>query len=333
MQPGPGARPGYPQCLPALSAIRLPALPSLAFMPHAFCPMPHAPCLMPHAPCFTLHAPCSLIPQVSTPVPRPSVSPSTCQTSNIRPETSHFNERGGVHGSGSVNTESRFRFIMLPDPSLHLMDPIISVYAELLSNIGQITIAVVLASPCNPDTTIELSQDRETLLIAHHAQRIVARLPAALDPAAVLPRPLPPTKDLVFRLGISRERHCSRRNGPEWDDQGIWPASSLTPDTRIACRACKSQLLQGSVTRWKDLPSDHWADMMDLWHCHKPNPDHGTGRDAVRGAEADAASNSLAPSPGVGFVHLNEIRIHESACVGLQVRWSFSSCPCFSISW
>jgi hypothetical protein len=23
---------------------------------------------------------------------------------------------------------------------------------------------------------------------------------------------------------------------------------------------------------WKDLPSGNWAEMMDFWHCHKPDP-------------------------------------------------------------
>lgn len=26
---------------------------------------------------------------------------------------------------------------------------------------------------------------------------------------------------------------------------------------------------------WKDLPSGNWAEMMDFWHCHKPDPEGG----------------------------------------------------------
>ena len=200
------------------------------------------------------------------------------------------------------------------------MDPIISVYAELLLNIRQLTISIALASPCDPDTTVELSPDREAIQIHHQAQRIVVALPARLAPHAVLPRPLPPTKDLCFRLKVVPERHCLHRNELDLADSGIWPASSLTPDTRVACRACQNLLLHSSVTTWKDLPSDNWADMMDLWHCHKPAPEHGTQRDAAHRAKGYDASNSLTLPPGGGLVHLDYVRVHRSDCVGLQVR-------------
>lgn len=203
------------------------------------------------------------------------------------------------------------------------MDPIISVYAELLLNICQLTISVSLASPCNQSTTVDLSQDRKAIVIEHQAQRIVAPLPAQLSRDAVLPPPLPRTKDLSFRIKGVRERERLEPKRLELDQDGIWPASSLTPDTRIGCRACKAILLQSSVSRWKDLPSDNWAEMMDLWHCHKPNTDDRRERDAHHLAKGYAASSSMAPSPGCGLVHLNYVRIHESACIGLQVRRLF----------
>lgn len=201
------------------------------------------------------------------------------------------------------------------------MDPIISVYAELLLNICQLTISVSLASPCNQTTTVDLSPDRKAIVIEHQAQRIVAPLPAQLSRDAVLPRPLPRTKDLSFRVTVVREPDGLQPSTLEPDEDGIWPASSLTPHTRIACRACKNLLLQRSVNLWKDLPSDNWAEMMDLWHCHKPNPeDDCRERDAIHHAKGYAASSSLAPSPACGLVHLNYVRIHKSACIGLQVR-------------
>lgn len=202
----------------------------------------------------------------------------------------------------------------------HQMDPIISVYAELLLNICQLTITVSLASPCNQTTTVDLSQDRKAIVIEHQAQRIVAPLPAQLSRDAVIPRPLPRTKDLSFRLKVVLGPDGLRPRTLEPDEDGIWPASSLTPHTRIACRACKNVLLQRSVNLWKDLPSDNWAEMMDLWHCHKPNTEDGRERDATHHAKGYAASSSLAPSPGCGLVHINYVWIHKSACIGLQVR-------------
>lgn len=200
------------------------------------------------------------------------------------------------------------------------MDPIISVYAELLLNICQLTISVSLASPCNQTTTVDLSQDRKAIVIAHQAQRIVAPLPAQLSRDVVLPRPLPRTKDLSFRVTVVDGADGLQPPRLEPDEDGIWPAASLTPDTRIGCRACKNVLLPRSIHQWKDLPSDNWAEMMDLWHCHKPHMEDGHERDATYHAKGYAASSSLAPSPGCGLVHLNYLRIHKSACIGLEVR-------------
>lgn len=200
------------------------------------------------------------------------------------------------------------------------MDPIICVYAELLLNICQLSISVSLASPCNQTTTVDLSQDRKAIVIEHQAQRIVASLPAQLSRDAVLPRPLPRTRDLSFRFQVGHGRDGWQSKRMELDEDGIWPAASLTPDTRIACRACESILLQSSVNLWKDLPSDNWAEMMDLWHCHKPNTENSHDGDGLDHAKGYAASSSLAPSPGCGLVHLNYLRVHESACVGLEVR-------------
>lgn len=203
------------------------------------------------------------------------------------------------------------------------MDPIIAIYAELLLNVRQLTISVTLASPCNQFTTVELSQDRKAIEIKHQAQRIVAPLPRQVSRGVVLPRPLPPTKDLCFRLKVVQEVDVLQPKRLELDEHGIWPAASLTPDTGIACRACKSILLQCSVKTWKDLPSDNWAEMMDLWHCHKPNTEDPRQRDALHLTKGYAASNSLALSPGCGLVHLNYVRIRESDCIGLQVRPTF----------
>lgn len=200
------------------------------------------------------------------------------------------------------------------------MDPIISVYAELLLNICQLTISVSLASPCNQTTTADLSPDRKAIVIEHQAQRIVAPLPAQLSRDAVLPRPLPRTKDFSFRVQVVLGPDGLQPRTLEPDEEGIWPASSLTPHTRIACRACKNVLLQRPVHLWKDLPSDNWAEMMDLWHCHKPNTEASREREATHHAKGYAASSSLAPSPGCGLVHINYVRIHKSACIGLQVR-------------
>jgi len=41
------------------------------------------------------------------------------------------------------------------------------------------------------------------------------------------------------------------------------------------CIHCSTKILQSNrIKEWKDLPSENWADLMDFWHCHKPDVHH-----------------------------------------------------------
>lgn len=48
---------------------------------------------------------------------------------------------------------------------------------------------------------------------------------------------------------------------------GIWQAKDFRACSP-ACRLCGKEL---STKIWKDMPSEHWAELMDFWHCHKPD--------------------------------------------------------------
>ncbi|RAK78706.1 HECT-type E3 ubiquitin transferase [Aspergillus fijiensis CBS 313.89] len=59
-----------------------------------------------------------------------------------------------------------------------------------------------------------------------------------------------------------------------------WRAPDMRPGTRVRCRRCESVVLDQPARSaegwvWKDLPSGNWAEMMDFWHCHKPDPEGG----------------------------------------------------------
>ncbi|RAL10820.1 HECT-type E3 ubiquitin transferase [Aspergillus homomorphus CBS 101889] len=127
--------------------------------------------------------------------------------------------------------------------------------------------------------------------------------------------------------GSSRRREVSFRMIVDDDDGGSagaalldeelvggfvpWRAMDMRAGTRVRCRLCEVVVLDrpggfdrglGSGKRgeeegegikgwvWKDLPSGNWAEMMDFWHCHKPDPvdgrhghDDGDGNDDEEG--------------------------------------------------
>ena len=197
----------------------------------------------------------------------------------------------------------------------------IILYAELLLNIRQVTLFVTLPSTVDRDTTVGLSPDCRSILVTHQGTELVLELPCQVAPSAALNHPLLfKAKELSFRLQVAGNFDQSQTARSSSGSQDTpWPASSLTPETRISCRSCKKFLAKECIPRWKDLPSENWAEMMDFWHCHKPNTEEAQSDHIHSLTKGYAASNGLAPSPGVGLVDINHVILQESDCLGLQV--------------
>lgn len=192
----------------------------------------------------------------------------------------------------------------------------IVLYVELLSNIGQVTAFATLPTDSDLDTSAGLSPDGRSLSITHGGAKVGVRLPCKVleSPALRLPFAVG-VKELSLRLQVARDA----TQNSEGDEDVPWSASRLTSDSRIACRVCNQSFLGVSGPIWKDLPSENWAEMMDFWHCHKPNNEEDLGAQGQGLSKGYAASNQLAPSRGVGLVDICNIILVESDCSGIQV--------------
>ncbi|KAK8213420.1 hypothetical protein M8818_002719 [Zalaria obscura] len=94
----------------------------------------------------------------------------------------------------------------------------------------------------------------------------------------------------------------------------------LGAQAELICRSCRSVIVQrGSIIQWKDLPSEGWAEMMDFWHCHKPD-DHGQEGHyhASIGTKGYAAAGRLVAKPGVGFVDVLSFLLAETDCTEVK---------------
>ncbi|KAK9472524.1 HECT-like ubiquitin-conjugating enzyme-binding-domain-containing protein [Dipodascopsis tothii] len=88
------------------------------------------------------------------------------------------------------------------------------------------------------------------------------------------------------------------------------PAGALA-GRPLECAACGHELLAADARRALDLPSENWAEMMDFWHCHKP--DHGHGRPPARpGTLAPTADMCLVGVAHVSVVPPATIKMTES---------------------
>ncbi|EEH04717.1 predicted protein [Histoplasma capsulatum G186AR] len=237
-------------------------------------------------------------------------------------------------------------------------------YAELLPNIRQITLHVSLPassrlaqSSITSDTPGDLvrgnfslsllpSRDAVSLYSSHTVHTLP--LPACVSESAhtILSTKLTPNPpgaghgELLFRLPVDVEAGLPGASQPANGQPGHgsnevqvpWTAKDMCAESRVRCQRCKNTLFtpsdKGKVT-WKDLPSTDWAEMMDLWHCHKPDThadDHGDAavgtvlhtHDENETVKGYGASNQVVCTSGTVLIDVLSFVMAEGDCQGLQ---------------
>lgn len=207
------------------------------------------------------------------------------------------------------------------------MDPAdrILIYAELLSNLRQISVSCSLPTPSGDSTGNTLKENCQLLTVKHAGLEASVRLAAQVNPLYQV-APIWPlrTSCISWRLPLLPTT-LSPSARPPYEEHVIpWPASDVEPDSHIACRACNTAIVEaGLIKVWKDLPSENWAEMMEFWHCHKPN-DHGHDHDDDLTSKAYGASSRISAQPGIGFVDLSSFLLSESDISASAVSASLS---------
>ncbi|CAK4028225.1 Hypothetical predicted protein [Lecanosticta acicola] len=200
----------------------------------------------------------------------------------------------------------------------------IHLYAEHLMNIRSLSLQASLSTVSNKETRATLSADGSTLTLAHEGEVATIKLPISLPGGhndATLTIPAAPTKDLSFRVSLSEKPGTNGlpTSGTLEDTNVVpWTAPSLTPDTEIACRTCGATIVERSrVKVWKDLPSENWAEMMDFWHCHRPNVPHDDDHSLPR--KGYSADSRLALEPGVGMIDPVDFILTAADCSNVAI--------------
>ena len=199
----------------------------------------------------------------------------------------------------------------------------ILIYAELLSNIRQVSVGCSLQTESSSSTQAVVSPDGLSLSLRHHGVERSLQLPGRV----VAPERLPPAKrglkSLTWRLPIAPTTVVANAR-PAMEDQSVpWSARDLEPGAAVSCRACKAVLVEaGALGVWKDLPSENWAEMMEFWHCHKPH-DHHKHDDGSLAHKAYGANSRIAAQTGVGFVDLTSFLVSREDLGDSAVSISF----------
>ncbi|KAM5369885.1 hypothetical protein ACJZ2D_008786 [Fusarium nematophilum] len=208
----------------------------------------------------------------------------------------------------------------------------VSIYAELLSNIRQVSVVASLPSSVDSSTRAEVSNEGRQLQVTHQGQTERISLPTPVAAPPVLPVVRNGRSSLSWRLPVSpaeaRPAHFSM------ESQALpWMSVDIRTGSQIACRECGNELVAPQVIKtWKDLPSENWAEMMEFWHCHKPH-DHAQQDSESLASKGYSANHAISAQRGVGFVDLTSFLFSEPDCKGLKVSIQpaagafFRACP------
>ncbi|PQK10846.1 hypothetical protein BB8028_0002g11650 [Beauveria bassiana] len=199
----------------------------------------------------------------------------------------------------------------------------ILIYAELLTNIRQVTIKASLPTPADHTTTAEILDEGRKFRISHNGTSGEVVLPATAPVKGTLPLSHKGSTEVTWRFPLKPARVPERQFLPE--NQPLpWPASVIKPGSPISCRACGQIFVNSAtVTTWKDLPSENWAEMMEFWHCHKPI-DHDTAEDGDLQHRGYGAASAITAQPGVGFVDITSLLFAEEDCGSIKLSSSNS---------
>lgn len=208
---------------------------------------------------------------------------------------------------------------------------VLSIYAELLSNIRQVSVRATLSSSSDSTTKAEILDDGRRIQVHHRGEVRALDLPARVSVRSAIPIPEKSSPDLAWRLPVPATETGLPRFSAE--NQSVpWSSADIKAGSRVCCRHCDHVIVQSErIKSWKDLPSENWAEMMEFWHCHKPHEHEHHDGEALskRGYGADS---SITAQPEIGFVDLTSFVFSESDCDGLLVSLEFNLPYLYAVS-
>ena len=205
--------------------------------------------------------------------------------------------------------------------------PKINLYAEILVHIRQLTLHASLETDKNEHTKILISSDKHIITALHDGESAGIYLPTQISGTANVTFPYDRKTEISVRLQID-DKDVDQLRPPDDSVSGVevpWSAADLSePESVVAieCKGCAEVVVDsGTVSVWKDLPSAHWADLMDVWFCHKPHDEHSE-HDHAAESKGFSAKSKIVASQGIGLIDTVSFLLNRDDCRGLDVsQW------------
>jgi ubiquitin-protein ligase E3 D len=197
----------------------------------------------------------------------------------------------------------------------------IYIYAEILAHIKQISLYASLQSAKSDETRIQISSDRHTVTVSHDGDKASMFLPTGIGGNAEVAIPAERKLDLSVRLELEDVAGLPSLDELKSQNEYPWLAEDLEVETRIRCKTCELEIIKaGDIAIWKDLPSEGWAEMMELWHCHKPLDEHpkSDGTNAA-GGKGYGPSSRISAGQHTGLLDVSSFLFEPKDCHNVQV--------------
>jgi hypothetical protein len=145
---------------------------------------------------------------------------------------------------------------------------------------------------------------------------LILRSGVVVSPALALPARTQACAQDVRVQGLHYEVKIAAQDpqSPRVDPLPLLDAEQLREraPTTFICASCSLPLVHGSrVTRYDDLPSEHWAELVDAWMCHN---------DQALNAQVARHAKGFWPQSGQALVGGSYILFDKSAAVSANLR-------------
>ncbi|KAL4789737.1 HECT-like ubiquitin-conjugating enzyme-binding-domain-containing protein [Aspergillus venezuelensis] len=230
----------------------------------------------------------------------------------------------------------------------------LTLHAEYLPNIRQVSVQIAISRETSNPPEISLSESRRAVTVS---ATLAGYEPDYVSETIKLPARVKEgsrrllgdagagagAREFSYRLQVDDAELPKRDALEEHLDSFVpWSAGDMAPSTKLRCAQCEILILDASTGKpsppsseqndeslsagwaWKDLPSGNWAEMMDFWHCHKPDPPKERDADGKEIEDANSkvkgygASNQVLATPGTVLVDVATFLVSDTDCKNLH---------------
>ena len=224
--------------------------------------------------------------------------------------------RSSSAGKGSAFVFLLFACLSLPD--LCLLAPLelqVSYVAEHHEGLRRV-LAFINVSGITPGVNLEASVAGSPSGISDGVEpALVLRNGSVESPPLALPARLQPGPQEVRVQGLHYEVKVATldQQSPRAEPLPLLDAEQLRSraPTTFICASCSLPLIHGArITRYDDLPSEHWAELVDAWMCHT---------DQTLNAQVARHAKGFWPQSGQALVGGSYILFDKSAAVSANL--------------